>query len=215
MVSRTCRSCRQSFSYLAVKSHCSKKATTGAFFERAENTGTDVREVVLETPRLMLRRWNAGDALAVASIYAKPEVMRFIPGGVWSRERTAEIIERMASLERQRGFGFYPILLKSDGRILGHCGLGSLEQGAEIELAYVLDSTHWQRGYATEAASAMIRHGFRLGVAPRIVAVAFPENLKSIAVMQRIGMSRVGRARHFGAMLEKYEIENSARSEPG
>jgi [ribosomal protein S5]-alanine N-acetyltransferase len=142
----------------------------------------------------------------VTRIYANPEVMEFIPGGVWSAERTAQVIARMRGLDAEQGFGFYPVVVKGLGTIIGHCGLGHLEQTPEIEVAYVLDSTYWGRGYATEAARAIVAHAFaRLNIS-RLVAVAFPENARSFSVMRAIGMTPVGPAQHFGTTLIKYEV---------
>jgi len=56
----------------------------------------DWPEMILETPRLILRRWRPDDAARVASIYAKPNVMQFIPGGVWNAQRTRELGIRAA-----------------------------------------------------------------------------------------------------------------------
>ncbi|MFZ0683473.1 MAG: GNAT family N-acetyltransferase [Candidatus Cybelea sp.] len=165
--------------------------------------------VVVESERLLLRKWNDEDAAAVEDIYLKPEVMKFIPGGVWSPERTARVVARMRELDIEQGFGFYPVVLKSLGKIIGHCGLGFLEQTPEIEVAYILDSRYWGQRYASEAARAIIAHGFsRLNIS-RIVAVAFPENVGSIGVMRSIGMTALGTAHHFGATLVKYEARKA------
>jgi RimJ/RimL family protein N-acetyltransferase len=162
---------------------------------------------VIETERLQLRRWRDEDAAAVTGIYLKPEVMKFIPGGVWSPERTLRVIARMRELDIEHGYGFYPVVVKSLGTIVGHCGLGRLEQTPEIEVAYVLDSSHWGQGYASEAARAVVAHAFTQLNLSRIVAVAFPENARSIAVMRSIGMTALGTAQHFGATLVKYEVK--------
>jgi RimJ/RimL family protein N-acetyltransferase len=185
----------------------------GRFFHGAVFLVMEPRseEIVFRTPRLFVRRWQAGDAEMLAATYADPEVMQYIPGGAWSLERTRQIIARMVELERQNGFGFYPIIREADSRVLGHCGLGRLENGDEIEVAYILGKPYWGNGYASEAATAAIEHAFRIGFASRIVAVAFPDNIRSTAVMRRIGMRRVGRAHHFGAELEKYEITPASR----
>ena len=160
--------------------------------------------VVLESERLLLRKWNDEDVAAVEEIYLKPEVMEYIPGGVWSPERTARVVARMRELDIEQGFGFYPIVVKSLGKIIGHCGLGFLEQTSEIEVAYILDSRYWRQGYASEAARAMLAHGFSKLNISRIVAVAFPENVGSIGVMRSIGMTSLGTAHHFGGTLVKY-----------
>lgn len=163
-------------------------------------------DTVLETARLVLRRWRRSDIAEAAKIYAKPEVMDGnIPGGTWTAERTAQIIERMRELDTEMDFGFYPVILRESGALIGHCGLGPLERSGEIEVAYVLDSTHWGRGYASEAARAVVAHGFESAGLERIVAVAFPHNERSFAVMRRIGMTLVGPAQHFGSTVIKYE----------
>jgi RimJ/RimL family protein N-acetyltransferase len=162
-------------------------------------------EVVVETERLLLRKWNDADACLVAHIYAKPEVMKYIPTGVWSPDRTARVIARMRELDLERGYGFYPVVVKNQGTVIGHCGLGQLEKTPEVEIAYVLDSPFWGRGYASEAARAVIEHAFSKLKISRVVAVAFPENVRSIGVMRSVGMKPVGLAHHFGAMLVKYE----------
>lgn len=160
---------------------------------------------VVETERLLIRKWNDEDVAAVADIYLKPEVMQFIPGGIWTAERTARIIARMRELDVEQGYGFYPVVVKSLGTVIGHCGLGQLEQTPEIEIAFVLDSPHWGKGYASEAARAMLAHGFTNLKIPRIVAVAFPENARSIGVMRSSGMAPLGLAHHFGIDVVKYE----------
>jgi [ribosomal protein S5]-alanine N-acetyltransferase len=162
--------------------------------------------VIVETERLLLRRWNEEDAAAVAPIYGKAEVMEYIPGGVWSPDRTARAITRMRELDIGQGFGFYPVVVKSLGTIIGHCGLGRLEQTPEIEVAYILDSPYWGQGYATEAVRAIFADAFSRLRISRIVAVAFPENVRSIGVMRAAGMAPAGLAQHFGATLVKYAV---------
>ncbi|HEX3456710.1 MAG TPA: GNAT family N-acetyltransferase [Candidatus Baltobacteraceae bacterium] len=165
-----------------------------------------MNEIVLETPRLILRRWRPDDVEEAAKIFAKPEVMDGnIPGGTWTAERTARIVERMRELDNEMGFGFYPIILRETGAIIGHCGLGPLEKSGEIEVAYILDSPHWKKGYASEAARAVVQRGFQDAGLDRIVAVAFPHNERSFGVMRRIGMTLVGPASHFGSTVIKYE----------
>ncbi len=173
-----------------------------------------VSRVIVETERLLLREWNAEDAEAVAHIYLNPQVMEFIPGGVWNRERTARAIARMRELNLERGYGFYPVVVKSLGKIIGHCGLGLLEQTPEIEVAYLLDVPYWGHGYACEAVRAIISHGFSRFNISRILAVAFPQNLRSIGVMRSVGMTPIGVAHHFGTTVVKYEAKKATYDGP-
>jgi RimJ/RimL family protein N-acetyltransferase len=169
---------------------------------------------VLETDRLILRRWRESDAGDVAGIYAKPEVMQYIPGGVWSREQTSRILARMRELDLEQGFGFYPIVVKASGKVIGHSGLGYLEKSGEVEVAYVLDSPYWGKGYASEAVNALLAYAFTSTPLARIVAVAMPENARSIAVMRRAQMTEAGLATHFGMTVVKYEILRRGTDQP-
>lgn len=161
--------------------------------------------VDVTTNRLYQRPWRPGDAALVQSIYATPDVMKWIPGGVWDPAQTERFVARMIERHQRRDFCIYPVLLAETDRIVGHCGLNRLEGGPEIEIAYLFDRPYWRRGYATEIAGAVLERALQTTNVDRIVAVAFPENAASIAVMQRIGMRAIGSARHFNATVVKYE----------
>ncbi len=171
-------------------------------------------DLVLETERLVLRKWRESDNDDVAGIYAKPDVMQYIPGGVWTREQTARILARMRELDLEHGFGFYPMVLKASGNVIGHAGLGYLEKSGEVEVAYVLDTPYWGNGYAPEAVIALLAHAFASTPLARIVAVAMPGNARSIAVMKRAHMTEAGLATHFGITVVKYEILRRRTDQP-
>jgi ribosomal-protein-alanine N-acetyltransferase len=162
---------------------------------------------------LYQRPWRVEDAEAVCEMYAKPQVMRWIPGGVWDRNQTERFVARMVEVHERGGFCVYPVLRKESDQIIGHCGLNNLERGPEIEIAYLFDEPCWGQGLATEIARGVLERAFQDGDLERVVAVAFPENVRSIAVMQRIGMRPIGIARHFNADVVKYEALRSAISD--
>jgi RimJ/RimL family protein N-acetyltransferase len=165
-----------------------------------------------ETDRLYQRPWRQDDVDAVVAMYENPKVMRWIPGGAGERSRTEKFVMRMIEKHERRDLCIYPVLLKENDRIIGHCGLNHLEQGPEVEIAYLIDEPYWRRGLATEMAGAVLARAFATMDLNRIVAVAFPENTGSIAVMKRIGMLPIGIARHFNADLVKYEALRKAES---
>ena len=171
----------------------------------------------VETRRLLLRALDERDAPS-ATFYADPDVMRYIPRGHWERDdvgrKFTKMLEIVGERWRQDGFGMWGIVLKDTGVLIGHCGLQRLENGDEIEVYYLLDKPYWNRGIATEAASAVLRFGASRGLT-KIVAVAFPDNLASQRVMEKIGMTFAGRAHHYGAELVKYvaPASGSARTE--
>jgi len=158
----------------------------------------------IETERLLIRTWMPGDAAEAEAIFAKPEVMRYIgAGAAWSAQRTREALELMIDRYERDGIGVWPVVLKASGRIVGECGLQPLAGTTEIELAYLFDVPYWGKGYAFEAASAVLDWGFREQGLRRIVATIDPRNARSIALVNRLGMrfERVVRA-HKGDVLQ-------------
>jgi RimJ/RimL family protein N-acetyltransferase len=163
-------------------------------------------ESVIETARLILRPFDAGDMEGLYRlVYADPEVRdawsgyretldqfrcRFARGGVW----------RLAG-----GFGFRAVVLREGGALIGLMGFQRhqpelrivLADGArpvasrpdlvDAELTYALGRAYWGRGYATEAGAALIAEGFdRLGI-DRIVNWVNPLNARTIGLMTRLG----------------------------
>jgi RimJ/RimL family protein N-acetyltransferase len=157
------------------------------------------------TNRLYQRPWRSEDVENVFAMYEKPQVMRWIPGGAWDRSQTEKFVVRMIAMHEQQQLCIYPVLLKESETIVGHCGLNHLEGGPEVEIAYLFDEQYWGKGFATEIAGVVLQRAFQTMGLKRVVAVAFPENVRSIAVMERIGMKPVGIVRHFNADVVKYE----------
>ena len=156
-----------------------------------------VRLPVLETERLRVRPLSADDAVAVQAVSGEPH-----PGWL---EWTAATYGQLEAL-RQPPYGERAICLREGGELVGMVGvvpsMGPFAQlpgfgGAigpadrlrpEVGLYWAVAPEHRRNGYATEAARAVIDHGFaELGLA-RIVATTERDNLASIAVMRRLGM---------------------------
>jgi len=118
-------------------------------------------EMVLQTERLILRRWKASDHKPFASMNADPRVMRFMPG-VLSEAESIALVSRIESHFEQHGFGVYA--LEHDGEFIGFTGLWIPTFAAEftpcVEIAWRLRSAFQNQGFATEAARAVIRHAF-------------------------------------------------------
>jgi RimJ/RimL family protein N-acetyltransferase len=143
----------------------------------------------LVTARLHLRPVQTTDRAAVVSLSADPRVMQWL-GGVQTAEQARSWLDRQLAHWEQHGFGRF--LVACDGAFVGFAGLSRLEFDLGIvpgvEIAWRLAHEHWGRGYATEAARAVLDDGFgRLGLAD-IVAVTTPGNMRSRRVMERLGM---------------------------
>ena len=149
---------------------------------------------MIETPRLILRRWRDSDRPAFAAICADPEVMQWL-GGVMTREQADQRIDRVEATFEALGYGRFLVERKSDGAFLGWCGVMPCHESVtpiagQPEIGWRLVTTAWGEGYATEAARAALDDAFaRVGLA-EVLAYTSKANLRSQAVMQRLGLSR-------------------------
>lgn len=159
---------------------------------------------MLETERLVLRRFTPADLDELVRLRADPEVMRYI--GKQSREKVEERLEYYISHYEPHGFGMWAVTLKATGKLIGWCGLIFLDKTPEVEVGYGAAREYWGRGLMTEAAHAALRYGFETAGLERIVAVAMPENTPSRRIMEKLGMRYEKMAHHYGYDLVYYAI---------
>ena len=146
---------------------------------------------MITTERLTLRPFAPDDLDALAAIYADPDVMRHISGGVRTREQTAASLADYAEEWRARGHGIWAVTETATGDLLGMCGFVD-----RAELGYIFGRFAWGRGIATEAARACLRFGFERLDYETIGAGALKENAASLRILQKLGMHRAPNA-HF------------------
>ncbi|WP_458248190.1 GNAT family N-acetyltransferase [Streptomyces sp. MAI_2237] len=154
---------------------------------------------MLETPRLLLRRWREDDAAPMAAVNADPEVMRWIgDGSVRDARQTRLGIEAIEREWDARGFGLFAVEIRSTGELAGFTGLSVPDFMPEllpaVEVGWRLGRSHWGRGLATEAARAAVRFGFEELRLERIVSVAQVGNGASERIMAKLGMHIVQEA---------------------
>jgi RimJ/RimL family protein N-acetyltransferase len=144
--------------------------------------------VTLRTPRLILREWRDEDAAPFAAMSADPDVLRYLPApdAVW--------ITRTQAHFAAHGFGNFVVELPGESSFIGVVGLNhvrwDLAFTPAVEAAWRLMPRHWSKGYALEAARAVIDDGFGRIWLTEIVAYTAPANRASRQVMERLGMSR-------------------------
>ena len=144
--------------------------------------------IVMETPRLALRTYAAGDLAPLVAMNADPEVMRFL-GGPRTAEDSVALAEWVNKGFARTGLGMMTVERCADGAFLGIAGLSRLEwYPGEIEVGWRLLPVHWGRGYATEAGRAWLGWAFRRHPVRRVISVADVPNARSRAVMERLGM---------------------------
>jgi len=146
-------------------------------------------ELVTTTERLTLRTFREDDLPLYAALNADPEVVEHL-GGALSREGSDEIAAYANHLWARRGFGLLAVERTADGTFLGMCGIHILASYPDdLEAGWRLARGHWGHGYATEAAAAWVRMAFEDHGAERVISVSDPPNRRSIAVMERLGMT--------------------------
>jgi ribosomal-protein-alanine N-acetyltransferase len=157
------------------------------------------------TSRLRLRSLTLADLDAVATIWADPEVMRYITGEPRSRQASEARLQRLIDHEVTHGFGIWAAVDAQD-QLLGYCGLQYLDNTPEIEVGYGFAKVHWGKGLATEAAIASVSYGFCNLALGRIVAIAHPQNLASRHVIEKLGMQYEKMARFYNTDVVYYGL---------
>jgi len=159
------------------------------------------------TDRLHIRAFRESDAEALWAVYEDPEVTRFLS---WERPPLEEyrplfLARREAWAEYPAGQGVWALLEKESGRMAGMVMLKPLDEGPEVEVGYHLARWAWGRGFATEGARAVLRHGFSDAGLDRIVAVVHPENRASLRVIERLGLNPAGDRHVYGVDCRFFE----------
>lgn len=154
---------------------------------------TDIIE--LTTPRLKLRQWRKQDRTVFARMNADTEVMRFYPA-VLSTQESNTLADKIENLIADQGWGFWALEEISSNRFIGFTGLHhpdeSLPCAPCTEIGWRLAKEYWGHGYATEAAAAAMSVAFEHLDCNEVYSFASLPNLKSQAVMQRLGMRDTG-----------------------
>lgn len=142
---------------------------------------------IIETDRLGLRELTLTDLEPLHAIFADPEMMRFYPQP-FTRERTEGWIARALRWYAERGHGLWAVERKTDGLLLGDCGIVVQEiEGHELpEIGYHIRRDQWGKGYATEAALACKRYAFDQLGAQQICSIVDPLNSASRVVAVRV-----------------------------
>lgn len=153
----------------------------------------------LTTPRLRLRRWQSADREPFAAMNADPEVMTYFPA-VMDRAASDAFVDRIEERFETQGFGLWALERLTDHAFLGFTGLNPMPAGTPgaggMEVGWRLARAAWGHGYATEAATAALRVAFGPVGLTRIWSITAVGNVRSQAVMRRIGLAEHSRYRH-------------------
>jgi RimJ/RimL family protein N-acetyltransferase/predicted nucleotidyltransferase len=143
----------------------------------------------IETERLMLRPLGIQDLSDVLELHRQPAVIEFL--GTTTPGLASERLELCERTWVQRGHDLIAMIERSSGRLVGRTGLKYWPQFNETEVGWVLHRGAWGRGYATEAARAVIDWGFQTFPLPYITAMIRPDNSRSRGVARRLGLTPI------------------------
>jgi RimJ/RimL family protein N-acetyltransferase len=164
--------------------------------------------VEIETDRLFLAPIQSRDLDDLARMYTDPEVMRGSSGiaKARSREESNDWLSRALSAREKPWHSTFRVENRVDRRFIGRCGLRPDGASPETELAYAFVPAAWGKGFATEAARAVLDWGAGKGLA-RLIACALDDNVASQRVLEKIGMRRTGQRATAQGDLVLYELD--------
>ncbi len=177
-------------------------------------------DIRLETDRLLLRPFKKIDLEDLAALNADKEAMKFISSPL-SRDQVEGVIDWFLTEWQRLEFGWFAVFEKATGNFIGQCGLQCLEgrpDSSDIELAFVIKRSSWGKGYATEAAEAVVGYGFLDVGLERIVAVTMKDNLSSQHVLDKLAFQYKDSRNLYGREVMYYELartmSDAKQSEP-
>lgn len=146
---------------------------------------------MIRTERLLLREWRESDREPWAELNADPAVMEFFPA-LLDRSEADAAFDRISAAIADRGWGLWAV--EFDGEFQGFTGMQPVPFQAAftpaVEIGWRLRRSAWGRGFATEAARASLDYAWTELALDEVVAMAVGRNRRSLAVMERLGMTR-------------------------
>ena len=149
---------------------------------------------VIDTGRLLLRRFTLDDLPAFYHLASRPEIIRYAQSTpVASLEEARELMKAAPLRDyATHGYGRFACVWKETGEVIGFSGLKFVPEIGDTELGYRFFKEYWGKGLATEAGRASIEFARSdLGLT-RLVAMVHPENVASAKVVEKLGFTDLG-----------------------
>ncbi|MFT4985362.1 MAG: ribosomal-protein-alanine N-acetyltransferase [Flavobacteriales bacterium] len=144
--------------------------------------------MIIETQRLVLRKFKVTDASGLLALNSDPLVMKYTGDLPFKDiEDTKKFVEDYNHYNLH-GYGRWSVILKSNKEFIGWCGLKKHDTGY-TDLGFRFSQEHWNKGYATESAKACIEYGFTKLQLNEIIGRVAQDNIASIKVLEKLGMS--------------------------
>src|SRR5262245_29710476 len=162
----------------------------------------------LTTERLLLRQRSLGDVAAIVRMSSDPEVMRFIGDGRMPSLAELEMrVRERGDTDFGAGLGYWSVFPRArPDDYLGYVVLSPVPESADIELSYGIRRDAWGKGFAPEASRAGLDFGFRVHGLAEIVALTYPDNLRSQRVIAKLGFTPAGVRHAYGRDLLSFRL---------
>ncbi|WP_395946990.1 GNAT family N-acetyltransferase [Caedibacter taeniospiralis] len=153
----------------------------------------DNMTTIIETERLILRTWRKEDANPYFQINQDSRVIEFLRGPL-TMEQVNDFIPAVNQHQDKHGYTLWAACLKETRELMGFIGLNYTDWESNftpaVEVGWRLGSQYWGKGYATEGAKASLEYGFKQCGLKEIVSFTVPANVRSLRVMEKIGLKR-------------------------
>jgi RimJ/RimL family protein N-acetyltransferase len=145
---------------------------------------------ILDTERLALRLLDIGDAPFILELINEPPWLRFIGDrGILTVEAARDyIVNGILAMQWRHGFSLYLAVSKETQMPLGICGLIKRDALDDVDIGFAFLERHGGRGYAHEAAVAVMKHARETLRLKRIVGITSPDNERSIRLLEKLGL---------------------------
>ena len=164
----------------------------------------------IQTGRLQMKALTERDVSSLFRIMSDSDNMRYWTFG--PARSIAQTRDRIANIQHSweaHGFGDWAVWIREPHEMIGLCGLHYVQGMSEVNLGFVLDKSHWSKGYGTEASVASLRFGFECAAIDLVVGVTDPKNLASIGVLENCGMSYWRTTVRNGKLRNVYAIDRA------
>lgn len=170
---------------------------------------------IIETERIILRKFNVIDYKNVYGFNSNKEVQRFTGDKITeSLNEAKELIENVWFDDyKKHGYGRWAAIYKPDNKIIGFAGLKYLPEFDETDIGFRFLPKYWGKGFAPEVSKEIIKYGFEKLNLDRIIGVAITENLGSCKVLEKIGLKfyKIDEYDGDGKEYNWYKIENNTK----
>ncbi|MBT3394557.1 MAG: GNAT family N-acetyltransferase [Waddliaceae bacterium] len=173
----------------------------------------DKKENIAETERLLLRKISQGDLESMAKLFADPVVMKYSLKGIYSLERSKEILKTMIENDEKYGFAACSVIMKKTGEWMGFCGLWWEEEDGELktDFGYRFFSEFWGKGYATESVKECLKYISEKLPGVVINSYIEPTNKESVRVAEKTGMTFVKEVVYYNLPTHLYIFEQNVK----